>query len=218
MSDKMKVEKNSALLIVDMQNDFLPGGALAVEGGDEIIGGINDIANKFHDLDYPVVYSQDWHPEDHMSFASQYEDKQPGDLIESDVLGPVLWPDHCVQNTQGAEITEKINTKYGSLIIRKGYHREIDSYSVFYENDQETKTGLAGYLKDKNIQTIYICGLALDYCCFFSAMDASKDGFDVVFIKDLTRGIDDPEGNIEKSLENMNNAGIKIVHQNLIEL
>lgn len=211
--EKVNLEINTkcALLIVDIQNDFLPGGALAVADGDKIINDINILAENFYDKKCRIVFTQDWHPKGHGSFASAHPGKKPGDPINTDGLGPVLWPDHCVQNTKGAEISEKIETKYGICTIRKGYHKEIDSYSAFFENDKKTKTGLGGFLKELGIEKVFICGLALDYCCFYSAIDATSEGFQVFFLKDLMKGIDIPENNIENSINKMKEAGISII-------
>ena len=209
----INIKRRSALIVVDMQNDFLPGGALPVKDGEKPIDGINDLARKFYNSrDGIVVFSQDWHPKGHASFASSHEGKNPGDLIE-DVpgIGPVLWPDHCVQNTPGAEINERIKKKYGMAIIQKGMNPNIDSYSAFFENDKKTKTGLTDLLKSKRIKNVYVCGLALDYCCFYTAMDAKSEGFDVYFIENLTKGIDVPENNIQISLDTMISAGINII-------
>jgi len=207
-----EIKKNSALIVVDMQNDFLPGGALAVKGGDQIIDGINKLARKFHEGGNYVVFSQDWHPKNHASFASSHKGKNPGDPIEGiPGIGPVLWPDHCMQHTFGAEINKRIKKEYGIAIIRKGYRENIDSYSAFFENDKKTTTGLADLLREKRVKTVYICGLALDYCCYYTAMDAKTEGFEVYFIKNLTRGIDLPQNNINNSLKSMESAGIEII-------
>ena len=207
----MKIKKRSALIVVDMQNDFLPGGALPVNEGDEIIDRINELAREFYNKGI-VVFSQDWHPEGHASFASSHEGKNSGDLIEGiPGIGPVLWPDHCVQNSPGAEINERIEKNYGIAVIRKGTNPKIDSYSAFFENDKKTKTGLTDLLREKRIKNVYIIGLALDYCCFYTAMDAKSEGFHVYFIKNLTRGIDLPENSIRNALETMKNTGIEII-------
>lgn len=209
--ENLVIKKNSVLLVIDMQDDFLPGGALAVEDGDEIIDDINMASKIFFENHHPVIFTQDWHPKDHKSFASAHPNKEPGDPIDTPGLGPILWPDHCVQGTEGAKINKSINTKRGIAKIRKGYRKKIDSYSAFFENDKKTPTGLSGFLKELGVETVYICGLALDYCCFYSAMDAKKEGFNVVFLKDLTRGIDEPKGNIDKSIEKMKEKQIEIV-------
>ncbi|TFG17522.1 MAG: bifunctional nicotinamidase/pyrazinamidase [Promethearchaeota archaeon] len=208
----MDIKRRSALIVVDMQNDFLPGGALPVAEGDQIIDGINELARKFYNKDKIVIFSQDWHPEGHASFASSHEGKNPGNPIEGvPGIGPVLWPDHCVQNTYGAEINERIEKKYGIAIIQKGTNPNIDSYSAFFENDKKTKTGLTDLLREKRIKNVYVCGLALDYCCFYTAMDAKSEGFNVFFIKNLTKGIDIPVKNIQNSLDSMTSAGIEII-------
>lgn len=206
------IKRRSALVVVDMQNDFLPGGALAVSEGDQLIDPINKLASKFYNKDQIVIFSQDWHPKEHASFASSHEGKKPGDPIEGvPGIGPVLWPDHCVQNTSGAEIHEQIEKKYGIAIIQKGTNPDIDSYSAFFENDKKTKTGLSDLLHEKRVKNIYVCGLALDYCCYFTAMDAKSEGYNVFFIKNLSKGIDLPENNIKISLDSMKSAGIEIV-------
>ncbi len=207
---KINSEKD-ALIIVDMQNDFIPGGALPVEGGDLIIDGINNIAEHFKNQNAIVVLTQDWHPKNHMSFASSHPGKNPGDEYQSEGIGPVLWPDHCVQNTKGAEFHKDLNVTLADNIIQKGMNPEVDSYSGFLDNDKKSETGLADYLKSENIKRIFVCGLALDYCCYSTAMDGVDFGFEVYFLVDLTKGIDLPPGNISVSLENMKNKGIKFV-------
>jgi nicotinamidase/pyrazinamidase len=198
-----------ALIIVDMQNDFMPGGALPVEEGDQIIDNINRIAEIFKENNGLVVLTQDWHPENHMSFASSHPDKDPGDEFHSEGIGPILWPDHCVQDSKGANFHDNLKVKLAHAIIRKGYNPSVDSYSGFIENDKKSETGLAGFLKSLNIKRIFICGLALDYCCYFTALDGLDFGFEVYFLVNLTRGIDLPPGNITKSLQHMRDKGIK---------
>lgn len=200
--------KSDALIIVDMQNDFVLGGALPVEGGDQIVDDINELGQKFKQNDGFVVLTQDWHPKNHKSFASSHPGKQPGDEYQSEGIGPVLWPDHCVQNTQGAEFHKDLKVDEDK-IIQKGLNTEVDSYSGFLDNDKKSETGLAEYLKSVNIKRIFVCGLALDYCCYFTAMDGVDFGFEVYFLVDLTKGIDLPPGNISTSLENMSNKGIR---------
>jgi nicotinamidase/pyrazinamidase len=212
------IDKTCVLIVVDMQNDFLPGGALPVQEGDTIIDGINQISKIFNKKGI-VVYTQDWHPKKHGSFASSYPNKKPGDSIDDgEGVGPILWVDHCVQNTKGATFDKRMKQEYAICIIRKGYNQKIDSYSAFYENDKKSVTGLTGFLNNLNIKKVFICGLALDYCCFFSAMDAKKDKFDVYFIEDLTKGIDLPEGNIQKVLEKMVQAKIAVIKSEDIEI
>jgi nicotinamidase/pyrazinamidase len=193
-----------ALIVVDMQNDFIPGGALPVEDGDLILGDINKTAELFNKNNSIIVLTQDWHPPNHKSFASAHPGKNPGDEYQSNGIGPVLWPDHCVQNTFGAEFHKDLNVN-AKKIIQKGMNPEVDSYSGFLDNDKKTKTGLAIYLKSVGVERIFVCGLALDYCCYFTAMDGVDFGFNVYFLIDLTKGIDLPPGNISNSLENMNN-------------
>ena len=200
--------KSDALIIVDMQNDFIPGGALPVEGGDLIVEGINKLAKLFKENKAIVVLTQDWHPKNHKSFASSHPGKNPGDEYQSNGIGPVLWPDHCVQNTHGAEFHKDLKID-ADKVIQKGMNTEVDSYSGFLDNDKKSETGLAEYLKSVKIKRIFVCGLALDYCCYFTAMDGVDFGFEVYFLVDLTKGIDLPPGNISDSLENMSNKGIR---------
>jgi len=212
--NEIEISEVDALIIVDMQYDFMPGGALPVEEGDQIIEGINTLAKKFYNNSARIILTQDWHPESHLSFASNHPGKKPGDEYQTDAIGPVLWPDHCVQGSQGARFHEKLHTKLAHAIIRKGYTPEIDSYSGFLENDKKSETGLAGLLNSLKIKRIFICGLALDYCCFATAVDGVDFGFKVYFLVDLTKGIDNPLGNIANSLEAMSKKGIKFVNKN----
>ncbi|KKM87505.1 hypothetical protein LCGC14_1268220 [marine sediment metagenome] len=215
LEKNIKIDNKDALIVIDIQNDFMPGGALPVENGDLIVEDINHIANLFKELSGNVILTQDWHPSRHRSFASTYSEKKPGDEFQTDdgAIGPILWSDHCIQGTNGAKFHDKLNINLASAIIRKGRNPIVDSYSVFLENDKKTETGLAGYLKSIKIKRIFICGLALDYCCYFSAIDALEFGFEVFFLLDLTKGIDLPPGNISKSLENMRKKGIKFTHK-----
>lgn len=195
-----------ALLIVDVQNDFCPGGALAVPGGDEIVPLVNDLAGQFDH----VLQTQDWHPPGHQSFASSHPGRDPYDVIDADYGEQVLWPDHCVQGTDGAAFHPDLDTTQAELIIRKGFRPEIDSYSAFYENDGTTPTGLAGYLREREIDTLYVCGLATDFCVKWSALDGRDEGFDVYVIEDTTRGIDQ-EGSLAAAWDEMNDAGVQVV-------
>ncbi len=201
--ENVVITKKDALIIVDVQNDFIPGGALAVEGGNLIIPGINRVSQQFNENGGIVVLTQDWHPKSHLSFASNHPDKEPGDRYQTGAIGPVLWPDHCVQGTQGAEFHKDLNKNVVKAIIRKGMNPDIDSYSAFKENDRKTDTGLTGYLNTLKINRVFVCGLALDYCCFYTAVDGRKAGFEVVFLLDLTKGIDIPENNVENSINFM---------------
>jgi len=177
--------KSNALIIVDIQNDFLPGGSLAVAGGDEVIPIINELQKEFE----LVVLTQDWHPKNHQSFVSSHESKRPFDKIELNGTEQVLWPNHCVQGTQGAKLSASLQTNKASLIIRKGMDPSIDSYSGFFDNGRLNSTGLAGYLIEKGIQKVSICGLAADFCVYFTAMDAIELGFEVEIIGNATKAI-----------------------------
>jgi nicotinamidase/pyrazinamidase len=175
-----------ALIVIDVQNDFCPGGALAVEGGDQIVQPINAMMDDFD----AVVLSQDWHPAGHSSFASQHEGKNPLDMIHMSYGPQVLWPDHCIQGTRGADFHADLNVNRADLIIRKGFRSGIDSYSAFFENDHNTATGLEGYLLTRGIRQVTFAGLALDFCVSFSAIDAARLGFDVTVDQSVCRGID----------------------------
>lgn len=203
----IEISPKDALIAVDLQPDFMPGGNLSVEGGDEIIDGINKIVPLFS----IVVATQDWHPPNHKSFASAHEGKNPYDPFEAPGLGPILWPDHCVAGTTGADFAPKFKKDGAHLILRKGTNPEIDSYSTFRENDRLTETGLSGYLKTRKVGRIFLCGLALDYCVFFSSMDGREMGFDVFVIMDLTRAVDSPPGHKDTTLNQMKDAGIKFI-------
>ncbi len=189
------VPPRSALLVIDMQVDFMPGGALAVAGGDEIIDGVNTCIREFHDTGSIVVLTQDWHPAGHASFSSAHPGMRPFDPISGiPGIGPVLWPDHCVQGSPGAMIHERVDKERAHIILRKGYHGQIDSYSAFLENDKKTVTGLAGFLKDMDVAKVFVCGLAYDYCVFYSAIDAATLGFTTSVFADLSRAIGSPPG------------------------
>ncbi|MFX1573929.1 MAG: bifunctional nicotinamidase/pyrazinamidase [Promethearchaeota archaeon] len=211
---EIKIKEKDALIIVDMQNDFIPGGSLAVEEGDLIINDINDTAEKFKKASAKIVFTQDWHPQNHLSFASNHPEKNPGDefMSEDGSIGPVLWPDHCVQESQGAEFHKNLKLNLADKIIQKGMNPNVDSYSGFQDNDKKSETGLREYLNSYGIKRIFICGLALDYCCYFTAIDGFDFGYDVYFLVDLTRGVDLPEGNVKKAIESMKQKGIKFAH------
>lgn len=195
-----------ALIIVDMQNDFLPGGALAIKQGNEIIPVINSLYNNFQN----IILTQDWHPVRHISFASTHRYKNPFDTIDTCYGSQMLWPEHCVQGTHGAEISSDLKTENAQLIIRKGYNKNLDSYSAFAEADHETRTGLAGYFRDKNIDTLFIAGLATEFCVGWTATDAAKHGFDVAVIEDATKGIE-REDSLERAWLTMHKNGVKRV-------
>jgi nicotinamidase/pyrazinamidase len=206
----IRTKDTDALIIVDMQNDFMPSGALAVKKGDEIVGPINRLAEHYHYQGNLVVMTQDWHPLGHLSFASSHGMK-PYDTYESDGIGPILWPDHCVQGSLGAEFHPKIQAKFANAIIRKGYRLTVDSYSTFIENDKKTSTGLSGYLATLGKKRIFLCGLALDYCVYHSAKDGRDLGFDVVVVIDLTKAIDSPPGRLSEALRTMTDRDIQFV-------
>ncbi len=200
-------EKENALIIIDVQNDFCPGGNLAVKEGDKIVPVINNIIKKF----YKVIATQDWHPDNHLSFAENHPGKNVYDVIDLNGIKQVLWPSHCVAGTTGAEFHPELDKNSFHLILRKGTNPKIDSYSAFMENDKQTITGLEGYLKNLGIKQVFLCGLATDYCVFYSAIDAISLGFETYVIIDACKGVDFPEGNIEKSLKTMQESGIKII-------
>jgi nicotinamidase/pyrazinamidase len=176
------------LLVIDMQNDFCPGGSLAVTEGDTIISLINHLGAHFDH----VILTQDWHPGGHISFASSHQGKQPFDLIDAPYGPQALWPDHCLQRSNGAEFHPALCLQHAELILRKGFRREIDSYSAFLENDHTTPTGLAGYLRERSLKRLFLCGLAYDFCVRFSAIDGTALGFECVVIEDATRSVDLP--------------------------
>lgn len=191
-----------ALLVIDVQNDFCPGGALAVGGGNEIVAGINAKMSDFA----AVIMTQDWHPAGHSSFASTH-DAAPMSMTEMPYGPQVLWPDHCIQGTQGAAFHADLQTDRADLIIRKGYNPAIDSYSAFFENDKTTPTGLEGYLRTRGIDTLTIVGLATDFCVNFSAVDAAKLGFKVTVDMALCRAIDF-DGSLDAAKAGMTGAGV----------
>lgn len=203
----------SALIVVDVQNGFTPGGNLAVADADQIIPTINDLAQYFKN----IVITQDWHPEDHISFAENHPDHQAFDTIELAYGAQVLWPKHCVQGTPDAELHPKLNLPTAQLIIRKGFHRDIDSYSAFMEADQKTSTGLAGYLKERGIETVFVVGIATDFCVAWTAIDAAKLGFNSLVISDATKGID-LNGSLQHAWQEMLTYGVKRIYAKEISL
>jgi nicotinamidase/pyrazinamidase len=196
----------AALLVVDIQNDFLPGGALAVPGGDEVIPTINRIALHFD----KVILTQDWHPPGHISFASSHPGKAPFSTIELPYGTQVLWPDHCVQGTFGARFADKLAVPQAQAVIRKGYHAHTDSYSTFLEADRKTPTGLAGLLRERGVTTVYLAGLALDFCVAWSALDARSAGFEAIVVEDACRPID-TQGSLAAARRAFDNAGVRRV-------
>jgi nicotinamidase/pyrazinamidase len=216
LEKKVSILPSDALIIVDIQNDFIPGGALAVKGGHEIIQGTNQVSAIFKRKGARIILTQDWHPLNHKSFASAHPGKKPFEAYSTAGIGPVLWPDHCVQGEKGADFSKQLNTKLADAIIRKGMNPEIDSYSTFLENDKKSETGLSGYLKSLKIFRFFICGLALDYCVYYSALDGRSLGFEVYVIIDLTRGIDDPPGRVQTAIRTMTDKGIKFLNSAIL--
>ena len=194
-----------ALIVIDLQNDFCPNGALAVAGGDDIVAPINALMGQFD----AVILTQDWHPANHASFASNHTNAAAFDVTQMPYGPQVLWPDHCVQGTKGADFHADLHTDRADMIIRKGYRPQIDSYSAFFENDRTTSTGLEGYLRTRSITTLTLVGLALDYCVAFSAVDAARLGFDVRVRCDACRMID-LDGSMAQALAAMTQAGVRL--------
>ncbi len=193
---------DAALIIIDVQNDFCPGGALAVAGGDEIVPVINDLQMRFETR----VLTQDWHPADHSSFADNHDGAAPFSMIEASYGPQVLWPRHCVQGSEGAAFHADLRVD-ADLIIRKGFRSAIDSYSGFYENDHETPTGLDGYLRERGVSRLVMVGLATDFCVRFSAVDAARLGYDVTVVEDACRAID-LDGSLAAAMDEMREAGV----------
>jgi nicotinamidase/pyrazinamidase len=203
---KISLDKSSVLLVIDVQNCFLPGGSLAVKDGDQVVPIINGIAKKFAD----VVMTQDWHTPGHVSFASTHAGKKPFETVDLKYGKQVLWPDHCVQGTDGAGLSKDLAIPQAELILRKGFNKDVDSYSAFTEADGKTTTGLAVYLKARKLQRVFIAGLATDFCVAWSALDARKAGFETYVIEDACRGID-TQGSLAKAWADMAKAGVKRV-------
>ncbi|MFJ5254136.1 bifunctional nicotinamidase/pyrazinamidase [Pseudomonas sp. NPDC088414] len=205
----MQISPRSALLVIDVQNDFTPGGQLAVPEGDRIV----PLINRLGDLFKQVIIAQDWHPSGHASFASSHPGRKPYEVIQLPYGEQTLWPDHCVQGTVGAGFHPELNLPHAQLIIRKGCNPDIDSYSAFLEADRRTTTGLAGYLKERGIDTVYMVGLALDFCVMFSALDARAAGFNAFVLLDACRAID-MEGSLAAAMERMQTAGVGLIQSN----
>lgn len=203
MAAKTSIGDSDILLVVDIQNDFCPGGALAVPDGDEVVPVVNDLAARFAH----VVLTQDWHPPGHRSFASSHPGKQPYDTITLAYGEQVLWPDHCVQDSEGAAFHSELNIPHAELVLRKGYHADIDSYSAFFENDRETPTGLAAYLRERGLARVFVAGLAFDFCVRYTAEDAQRMGFAAIVVEDACRGID-MAGSVAAARESF--AGLEI--------
>jgi nicotinamidase/pyrazinamidase len=192
------------LLVVDLQNDFCPGGALAVDGGDEIVSVINQLGERFQH----VVLTQDWHPKGHISFASAHPGRNPYEAVETEYGRQVFWPDHCVQGTTGASIHPAVNLPHAELVLRKGFRRNIDSYSAFLENDHSTPTGLAGYLRERSLKRLFLCGLAYDFCVRHSAIDGVALDFECFVVEDACRAVRLP-GSVEATDKAFLESGIQ---------
>jgi nicotinamidase/pyrazinamidase len=206
MTERTAVGERDILLIVDIQNDFCPGGGLAVPRGDEVVPLLNRLAARFRH----VVLTQDWHPRGHLSFASSYPGRKPYETIALAYGTQVLWPDHCVQGTPGADFRTDLAVPHAELVLRKGYHREIDSYSAFVENDRRTATGLAGYLRERGLARVFVAGLAFDFCVRYSAEDAHREGLQVTVVEDACRGID-VAGSVAQTQRRLAELGIPCI-------
>jgi nicotinamidase/pyrazinamidase len=202
----MQATTQAVLLVIDVQNDFCPGGQLAVADGDSVIEPILRIAPRFEH----ILLTQDWHPADHSSFASAHSGKKPYDQIELSYGMQTLWPDHCVQGSKGAEFHPKLHLPQAELILRKGFRPQIDSYSAFFENDRATPTGLAGYLRERGLTRVFLAGLAYDFCVGYSALDARRLGFDAIVIRDACRAID-LNGSVARMEADFTRAGVESI-------
>jgi nicotinamidase/pyrazinamidase len=207
------IDGTSVLIVIDVQNSFLPGGSLAVKDGQEVIPVINRLGKSFAN----VVITQDWHTPGHISFASTHAGKKPFETIDLKYGRQVLWPDHCVQGTEGAALSKDLSIPQASLIIRKGFHQDIDSYSAFTEADGETTTGLAAYLRARKLQRLFVAGLATDFCVAWTALDARKAGFETHVVEDACRGID-AEGSLAKAWTDMAKAGVRRIQSGAIAI
>jgi nicotinamidase/pyrazinamidase len=203
---KISLTDHDVFLAIDVQNDFCPGGRLAVPGGDEIVPAVNRLCETFRH----VVLTQDWHPPAHLSFASSHPGRKPFETIQAPYGPQVLWPDHCVQHTSGAELRRDLVAPHAELILRKGFRREIDSYSAFYENDHTTPTGLTGYLKERGLARVFLAGLAFDFCVRYSAEDSHRGGFATVVIEDACRCID-VDGSMAATRQALADIGATVV-------
>lgn len=206
MNEILQITDRDVLIAVDVQYDFCPGGRLSVPRGDEVIRPINEIARHFQH----VIVTQDWHPPGHLSFASSHPGRQPYEIIEVFYGPQVLWPDHCVQGTPGAQLRDELDIPHAELILRKGYHKHIDSYSAFFENDRKTPTGLAGYLRERGLERAFFAGLAFDFCVRYSVEDATRIGFPAVVIEDACRAID-VNGSLQETRRSFAELGVHVV-------
>ena len=212
MPERVELRADDALLAIDVQNDFCPGGALAVPRGDEVVPAINRLAPRFRH----VVLTQDWHPRGHVSFASSHPGRKPFERIQVSYGEQVLWPDHCVPGTPGAELHRGLDTLRADLVVRKGNDPAIDSYSAFYENDHRTPTGLTGCLRERGGRRLFLAGLATDFCVQYSALDARREGFEVFVVEDGVRGID-LDGSLTAAWERMAAAGVHRIRETHID-
>lgn len=203
-ASRIALRDSDVLIVIDVQNCFVPGGSLAVREGDQIVPLINRLAKSFRH----VVLTQDWHTADHISFASQHPGKKPFETVQLPYGTQVLWPEHCVQGTEGAMLHKGLDIPHAGLIIRKGYRREVDSYSAFLEADKKTQTGLGGYLKQRGLKRVFFAGLATDFCVAWSALDARRQEFEALVIEDACRGIDH-QGSLGKAWAAMRAAGVQ---------
>ncbi len=208
---KLRPARSAALIVVDVQNSFMEGGALPVKNGADVVPIINGLASAFEN----IVITQDWHTPGHASFASSYPGKKPYETTQLSYGTQVLWPDHCVQGTEGAALHKDLQLPTAQLIIRKGFHKDIDSYSAFEEADHKTATGLAGYLQQRGIKTVFVTGLATDFCVAWTALDARKLGFEVYVIEDATRAID-LNGSLAAAWEHMAARGVNRIQSDSI--
>ena len=208
MTERVELRAADALVAIDVQNDFCPGGALAVPRGDEVVPVINRLSRRFPH----VVLTQDWHPRGHVSFASSHPGRKPFERIQVSYGEQVLWPDHCVPGTPGAELHRGLGTLEADIVVRKGSNPAIDSYSALYENDHRTSTGLAGYLRERGCRRLFLAGLATDFCVQYSALDARREGFEVFIVEDGVRGID-LDGSLTSAWERMAAAGVRRIRE-----
>lgn len=206
MTDQITPTEQDMLILVDLQNDFCPGGALPVDHGDAVIEPINRLGRRFRH----VVMTQDWHPADHFSFASAHPGRSPFDSVAAPYGEQTLWPDHCVQASAGSDFHPRLRVPHCEMIIRKGFRRDIDSYSTFYENDRTTPTGLVGYLRERGFRRVFLAGLATDYCVFYSALDARREGFETVVITDACRAIQSGAA-LDAVFADMRRAGVALL-------
>ena len=209
----MNTTSYDVLLVIDVQNDFCPGGALAVRGGDSVLAPVHQIAPQFKH----IVLTQDWHPPHHSSFASAYPGRQPYETIEMPYGSQTLWPDHCVQGSLGAELHRDLQLPQAVLILRKGFRPQIDSYSAFFENDRTTATGLAGYLRERGLTRVFLAGLAYDFCVGYSALDARRLGFEAIVLRDACRAID-LHGSVQAIEASFDRAGVSLMDSSELSL